>query len=190
MPGLVRNELHQQRIVHFLPCTLTSWNKQVVQRWALRERYVWIHGQALGTGDGLTCLTYYETVLGAIRELAPHREHFPRTDKVQLLDLIEDKNAKVHGSTPVHPVTSPVLFACVQPNTSRRHWPFLLNVFKCSCAHLATAHVAGVKRHPVLRTKATPSITHRCLMVRVSCFPFIAADWLPVRGRAADSCGP
>lgn len=96
-PGLLCDELDLYCAVDFLPGALTAWNQQIIERRAVGKRDVQVDGQPLRASDGLEGLAHDEAALRAVGKLAPHGEHFPRTDKVELLDLVENQDIEVHG---------------------------------------------------------------------------------------------
>jgi hypothetical protein len=59
-----------------------------------------IDRQALGANHGLQGLRHQQAVARTVRDLLPHRQHFPGSGEVEFLDLGKKQDCEVHGLPP------------------------------------------------------------------------------------------
>src|SRR5688572_27594967 len=89
------DELDKRSVVDLGSRALASRYEQVVKLRAMLEVRGWIDRHALCAENRFGTLR--DEVTGrAIGNLAPHGEHFPRANEVELFRLIEDEDAGVH----------------------------------------------------------------------------------------------
>lgn len=150
---LRRNEIEKDRVADFQSRALTTGDQQVVERRAVREGNLRVDGQAISTHDRIKCLPNDQAVGRTVSELAPHREHFPRTHKVEFFDLIEDNDTEVHGK--------PFL----QPGCHLR-WPAAPQRRHYNWAHLTSQLLGRLnpsycgQHHSRYQTRCTATLSH------------------------------
>ena len=98
MSGLGAHEVQQHRVVHLLPRALAAGHEQCVQRRTGGEVAVRKHPHAFGALHRPGGLRHQQAFRRAVGIQAPHAQHLPGPDEVELLGAREQQDAETSWS--------------------------------------------------------------------------------------------